>query len=276
MLRMNTRFEIHQPILQPGKIIDLLAQAIAEHGDFSKQQLKHVMQKGAVWLERAGEVQRVRRATKPVQAGDVLHVYYDAAILATVPLEPELVADAGAYSVWDKPYGMLCQGSKWGDHCTLARWVEQYVEPQRPAFVVHRLDRAASGLVLLVHSKKVAKALAALFAKRQVDKRYRVWVAGEFPAEPQMFEQPIDEKEARSSATLLRFDADKNQSLLEVQIETGRKHQIRVHLAGAGFPVVGDRLHGSATAADDDLQLMAASLAFSCPVSGEQQRFSLV
>ena len=66
-------------------------------------------------------------------------------------------------SIWYKPYGIYCQGSKWGDHHTIHRMAEQQL--QRPCFIVHRLDRATTGLVIVAHKKKIAAALAALFAQ---------------------------------------------------------------------------------------------------------------
>ncbi len=54
------------------------------------------------------------------------------------------------------PYGMLSQGSKWSDHCTIARFAQQHLTPERPVFIVHRLDRAATGLILIAHSKKTS------------------------------------------------------------------------------------------------------------------------
>jgi len=91
-----------------------------------------------------------------------------------------LVEDCGDYSIWNKPSGMLSQGSKWGDHCTIYRWVEKNLQPERAAFVVHRLDRAATGLILLAHKKSVASQFSRLFEKREIYKRYLVKVKGDF------------------------------------------------------------------------------------------------
>ena len=256
--------------------VDLLADAT----NFSKQRIKQIMQKGAVWLSPAsgGEksAQRLRRAKKIVQPGDTLHLYYDEKILAEEPPVPELVADEGTYSVWYKPYGLRSQGSKWSDHCTIARWVETHLEPQRPAFVVHRLDRAATGLIIIAHKKSTATALSRMFAKREIEKRYRVMVHGRFPDTPQPYTmtQPIEERAATSHATLLEYDAEQNRSLLEVNIESGRKHQIRRHLAWAGFPVVGDRLYGDVAAdagSNENLQLSACYLSFCDPAAGSAE-----
>ena len=86
---------------------------------------------------------------------------------------------------------------------------------------------------------------------------------------------PLDGKQAASEFSLLEFDAGSNRSLLEARIATGRKHQIRRHLADLGYPVVGDRLYGTGEADGADLQLMAYLLAFRCPVSGEKVEYRL-
>jgi len=109
----------------------------------SKQRIKLAMTQGAVWITRGGNTRRLRRAKRSLQIGDEIHLYYDAEILAEIPPQPTLIADLGVYSVWDKPRGLRSQGSKWGDHCTLVRWAERHLQPERSAFTVHRLDRAA-------------------------------------------------------------------------------------------------------------------------------------
>lgn len=243
----------------------------------SKQRIKLAMTQGAVWLTRGRKTQRLRRAKRVLRDGDEIHLYYDDEILAERPAEPVLVSDAGEYSVWNKPYGLRSQGSKWGDHCTVVRWAERNLQPERPAFTVHRLDRAASGLILIAHSKRSAAALSELFRLRKVEKRYRVLVHGrlEESAVPLRIDEPIDGKHAVTE--VLRFEprADGKRSLLEVRIETGRKHQVRRHLAGLGHPVVGDRLYGTGEEDGVDLRLNAWLLAFRSPVSGESAEYRI-
>jgi tRNA pseudouridine32 synthase/23S rRNA pseudouridine746 synthase len=265
------RFEKHIPVATEGILaINLLVQ----HTDLSRQQIKSVMQKGAVWLTKGKHTQRLRRAKKPLTLAHTLHIYFDPQVLAQQPPQATLIADMTRYSVWNKPSGMLSQGSKWSDHCTITRWAEQQLQPQRNAFLVHRLDRAASGLIMVAHQKQAAAALAALFENRHIDKRYRIWVEGCFDQQPVTVNQPLDDRHAVSHFERERYDAKRDQSLVNVRIETGRKHQIRRHAASLGFPVVGDRLYGSQNR-DVDLQLTACYLAFVCPFTGEQKRFEL-
>jgi len=280
MSELTSPFEIHLTVESADfSAVDLLAEAT----DLSRQHIKQVMQKGAVWLEekKTGKPRRLRRASKTPAAGDELHLYYDAHVLESIPASPQLVADEGEYSIWYKPYGLLSQGSKWGDHCTIQRWVEQNLTPQRPAFVVHRLDRAATGLMMIAHQKRIASGLAKLFAQREMEKRYQVIVHGQFPESiwPQKIDTDIDGRHARSYAKLLEYDAETNHSLLEVRIDTGRKHQIRKHLSDIGFPVVGDRLYGEEGQLEEEggknLQLTASSLAFVCPLTQQEKHFQL-
>jgi len=234
----------------------------------SKAQIKSAMNKGAVWTTRANNSQRLRRATRELTLGDELHLYYDTKVLAEVPPEPLLIKDVGGYSVWHKPRGMRSQGSKWGDHCTIMRWAEQHLKPERNSFTVHRLDLHTSGLILVAHSKTDAAALAKLFREREIEKIYRAIVKGDFSnkALPLRIEEPVNNKTAASEVSFRAVSADKRRSLLDIRIETGRKHQIRQHLAGLGYPIFGDQLYGSGDTDGVDMQLTAYRLAFVCPV----------
>lgn len=263
--------EYHVDVLNDeNNAVELLASATG----FSKQKIKQCMQKGAVWLTDKKGTHRLRRKSKKLNAGTTLHLYYDPLVLDNTVDDAILISDEGDYSVWYKPRGMLSQGSKWGDHCAINRWVEQHLEPQRPAFIVHRLDRFASGLILIAHKKKTATLLANLFQQKKIIKQYKVIVSGEFPSDTMTMTNEIDNTPAVSHASLIHYDKSKNKSLVKVDIETGRKHQIRLHLSGAGYPVVGDRLYGNK---DDgiDLQLTAFKLTFSGPIDGVEKTYQL-
>ena len=258
------KFEKHQKIaLMDKTAVDILA----ESTKLTKQAIKQAMTKGAVWLTRNNSTQRIRRADKPLKPGDELHLYFDQKVLEQPPEAATLIADERLYSIWHKPYGMLCQGSKWGDHCTINRWVENNLEPQRPAFIVHRLDRAATGLIIIAHQKKIAAYFSNLFQNREIKKKYQAIVDSKFP-DALKLTSDIENKPALSHAKLLSYNSEENQSLIEVAIETGRKHQIRRHLSEAGFPIVGDRLYGQGDENTSDLCLASCYLSFASPTDG--------
>jgi len=293
MRLMNTApFARHITVEQPSQVLDLLLAHLPADCPLSKQQLKQVMQKGAVWLtpssderfistedarQHSRHTQRLRRAKKQLKTGDCLHLYYDHELLSSEPPQCELISDQGDYSVWFKPCGTLSQGSKWSDHCTITRWAEKNLLPERPAFLVHRLDRATSGLILIAHSKQAAQKLSQLFERRQIDKRYQAQVHGEFSATPVSVTTAIDDRAAVSHFTRLTYNDAEQSSLIDVKIETGRKHQIRKHLVELGTPIIGDRLHGieQQQRSGLDLRLCAYELKFECPFKQSPQHFQL-
>jgi len=248
---------------------------LANETGLSQQSLKGAMQKGALWLYRNQGRQRLRRNNKPLRTGDQLRLYYDATILSQEPPAPTLISDEKEYSIWYKPYGLFCQGSKWGDYCTINRWVETNLQPQRPCFLVHRLDQATTGIILLAHSKKAAQIFSHFFSIRAIQKHYQAIVKGDFSAYHGMIEinTPIERK--KSSTVLSHVLTTAKNSLVDIQINTGRKHQIRIHLSQFGFPIVGDRLYGQAKIDDKNLQLQAVKLAFTCPLTGIEKTFQV-
>ncbi|MDD5657804.1 MAG: RNA pseudouridine synthase [Elusimicrobia bacterium] len=121
------------------------------------------------------------------------------------------------------------------------------------AFVVHRLDRDASGLTLLAKDAAAHRELSMLFEARRVRKLYLALVRGRLEGEG-VIDRPLrqfgsgrmgDDPRGKPSATRWRLRAAAPEcSLLEVSPETGRRHQIRAHLFGIGHPILGDRLYG--------------------------------
>lgn len=292
MSQTQIKNEYHIPVESADQLaLDLLVEA----SGLSRQKIKQAMQKGCVWLENENYIQRLRRAKKVLEKGATLHCYYNQEVLDVMPSDAQLISDEGSYSIWNKPSGMLSQGSKWGDHSTIYRWVEKHLKPERPAFIVHRLDRAASGLIILAHKKKTAAKFSEMFQKHEIEKHYQVWVEGDFSMliseeNPiKILSDKLDDKSAESHLRLLEVtdlensdvigngrgnnDKNKKQSLLDVEIKTGRKHQIRKHLAGINYPVVGDRLYGSGEENHKDLQLIAVRLGFNCPDTGKPKNY---
>jgi tRNA pseudouridine32 synthase / 23S rRNA pseudouridine746 synthase len=251
---------------------------LVEASELSASRVSVAMASGAVWLQTQFGVRRLRRRSAKLSEGDQLFLNYDETVLSQTAAPAELIKDGGRWSVWNKPAGMRAQGSKWGDHTTLGRYAEKHLDPRRESFIVHRLDLAARGLMLLAHDKKAAASLAGQFAERTVGKRYHAIVHGKFPGrdEAQVYTGLIDGKTAATTASRIRFDPQNNCSVLLVSIRTGRKHQIRRHLADAGFPIIGDRLHGRAENLGSELKLdpnvslclVASRLSFDDPLTG--------
>ena len=147
-----------------------IVETLASHCELSNSQIKQAIDKGALWLQRGKRTKRYRRLKAELQAGDTIHFYYNEAVLSQSTADAELIADFDDYSVWYKPTGMLSQGSKWSDHTTITRFVTKAFNSERAVFLVHRLDRAAQGLILIAHNKKAAQAFSKLFEVHNLTK----------------------------------------------------------------------------------------------------------
>jgi tRNA pseudouridine32 synthase/23S rRNA pseudouridine746 synthase len=243
---------------------------LANSEELSPAQILQCFDNGAVWLETTGKPRRLYQSDKILQQGDKLHLYCNVATLAACPFQPELVADFEQFSIWNKPSGMLSQGSKWGDHWALYRWIKQHHWPERASYITHRLDRYTSGLMIVAHDDAINKAFHQCFEQRKIRKTYRAIVRGAMQTgKTRTIDSAIDNKPAQSEFAVLDTDTDKHLSLLEIHPETGRKHQIRIHLAGIDHPVLNDRNYGTPPH-DGDLSLQASALAFTSPVDEQK------
>jgi len=205
-------------------------------------------------------------------------------------LPPVLHADDWLLVV-DKPAGMLSVAGRGpaGEDCLHARLRQAWPD----ALVVHRLDMATSGLMVFARGERAQRILSIAFAGRAVDKRYVAIVAGkpepantddegwatielplaaDWPARPR---QKVDAASGRPSLTRWRVAREtlrawEGGTRLELQPVTGRSHQLRVHLAAIGHPILGDALYapGPIAGAAPRLLLHAQSLALAHPADG--------
>ncbi len=220
-------------------------------------------------------MRRIRRATMKLYPGDLAAIYYDPAILERSVPGAVNIFDPGAYSIWDKPPGMLSQGTLFGDHCALVRFAETRTRPNRPVFLVHRIDREASGLIILAHDKNMAAIFSKAFARGTIEKTYQVTVTGNVDKNlgpSGAIELPLDGKTAQTEFQILEYDRDLDRTRLQIKLLTGRRHQIRRHFNKVGHPVVGDPLYGRDNKAHG-MRLRASGLKFSCPLNGNLLSF---
>ncbi len=241
---------------------------LTERTGLSKTRVKDAMSKGAVWLRRNGKQRRLRRATTELLPADQIALFYDRDILQRRPPEPDLIDDRGSFSIWSKPPGLISGGSRFGDHCSINRVVSKYLG--RQTYIVHRLDHFAWGLMLLAHNKKSAGFIGKQFQEGSVSKLYQAIIQGNLTNSLNI-DAPVHGKPAISLVTPIAWN--QNRTLVNVKITTGRKHQIRIHLSGEGYPIVGDRQYGSCD--KSDLQLASVELSFVNPENGAQLSYSL-
>lgn len=249
----------------------MLCDALAAQSGLSKMRIKRAMNLGAVWLEHPGApARRVRRATTAVKPGDVAILYYDEDILNREAPAAQCLRDMRRYSIWYKPPGLMTQGSRYGDHCSLARQVEIHFKSSRAVLLVHRLDREAAGLVIVTHDRKAAARFSEMLRAGKIEKRYMVWVRGDLRARggAGCIDLPLDGRPSRTLYEIQEYDTGMDRSRASVRIITGRRHQIRRHFDLIGHPVMGDPRYGRDNKNRSGLSLVAYALTFDCPFGG--------
>lgn len=186
-----------------------------------------------------------------------------------------------------KPAGLLTAGDHTGD-VSLVDHVRDYlrVKYKKPGNifvgVVHRLDRPVAGVVLFARTSKGAARLSEQFRSGRVEKVYQALVEGKVAAREGLLVDRLvknpqtnvvrrdtdgDPRARESQLSFRRLKLTSAETLLEIRPLTGRGHQIRVQLAAAGHPIVGDRKYGSKRLFEDGIALRAVQLTFEHPTS---------
>lgn len=218
--------------------------------------------------------------------GDMVTILYDPAKELQVPdIELPILYEDKDCLVIDKPVGVLTHSrGEFNEEATVASFLRKYVSgiDGSRAGIVHRLDRATSGVIICAKNPEALSKLQKQFSQRKTKKTYVAIVQGALRENEAVIELPIERnpkapatfrvgangKQATTHYTVLQIAT--SLSLLELKPVTGRTHQLRVHFAHLGHPILGDTLYGAKPA--DRLYLHAKSLEITLP-SGERRTF---
>jgi 23S rRNA pseudouridine1911/1915/1917 synthase len=200
-----------------------------------------------------------------------------------------IVFEDASVIVVDKPAGLLTMATETERTKTVYAALREYVNRKRPAeklFIVHRLDREASGLLVFAKTIEAKERLQAQFKDHSAGRRYIAVVEGRVKADDFTIRSFLTENAAYRVYSTPNAKAGKpavthvhvvkrnpKTTLVEVRLETGRKHQIRVHLAERGHPIVGDKSYGSRSNPIRRMALHGQRLDFKHPVTGKLMRF---
>jgi 23S rRNA pseudouridine1911/1915/1917 synthase len=284
------RYDFNPSELEPGQRLDVFL-AGKFHGLYSRSFIKRLIDKGLVFVNgrpcRAHQRLRLNQTVEVVipqdedESGGILP--------QDIPLEIKFEDEH--LLVVNKPAGMVVHPTESLTkdtlvnallfHCQRLSWLGG---PLRPG-IVHRLDKDTSGLLVVAKDEPTHLALSEQFRQHQVKRRYVALVEGEVSADEGLIELPIGRhprnrkkmsvafRNAKRAKTIYRvLSRLKDVTLLELSPLTGRTHQLRVHLAYMGFPILGDSKYGSKKRVSR-LALHAAGLGFFHPRSGQFLEF---
>ncbi len=233
----------------------------------------------------------VTRTNHPLQIGDVVSIRTEGEVGgdSLFPSGMQIVFEDASLIVVEKPAKLLSMATATERDRTAYAYLTDYVRrgnPQGPArvWIVHRLDRETSGLMVLAKTEAAKCALQADW--NTTDKRYLAVVEGTLPADHGVLRSHLDESSPfkvysappgeRTRHAVTHYRVVKRiatRTLVELTPETGRRNQIRVQLADANCPIIGDRKYEARTNPARRLGLHAWSLRFTHPLSGEPLRF---
>lgn len=267
-----------------------LDQVIPRHvAGLSRRKARAVIDLGGVFVDKA----RVKVAGRLVRAGQTIEVNVGGALeraggasgagarASEAAPEPRIVHVDDHVIVVDKPAGLVTAPTPESDRGDLLDLLSQKFGE---VFLVHRLDMPTSGLLVFARTRDANKILGDAFKAHDIEREYRAVAVGEVSA--QTIDREIDKRRAvthvepvetfvRRVAGVPVEPASVHATLLRVRLETGRTHQIRIHLAGLGSPVCGDRMHGGEVERGflprpPRLALHARMLGFKHPATGER------
>ena len=242
----------------PGERLDKLLADMLD--DLSRTRLQALIKEGRVRVDGA-----VVKPSYKVEGGETLTIFLpppetSAVIPQDIPLD--VIYEDDDLIAINKPAGMVVHPAYGHDTGTLVnavlfRWPQlAEVGDEHRAGIVHRLDKDTSGVILVTKTPQAHRAIAAQFEQRQTEKHYLALVEGHPDSSTGRIEAPIGRdprqrkrmavvrggREAISEFKVLEYYDEF--ALLDVQIFTGRTHQIRVHLAFINHPIVGDTIYG--------------------------------
>lgn len=259
---------------------------------FSRSRLQALIEQGLVRLNGKDS-----RARELVRDGDAVRIEIPAA--EKIDAQPESIALEILFEdedllVINKPAGMVVHPGAGNREHTLVNGLLAHCTSlsgiggkERPG-IVHRLDKETSGCLVVAKNDAAHRGLSKQFAERTMKKTYLALVSGRLKKSSGVIDAPIarhpvhrqkmaiaKSARGRSAKTEYRvLRSDKEMSLVECDLHSGRTHQIRVHLAHLGNPVVGDKLYASKTAGDFPRQMLHAwRLGFAHPLSHELKEF---
>ena len=227
----------------------------------------------------------------PLENGDKVSVNFTKSFRVFSSPRIKLVYEDNDILVINKGYGVLSMGTdniKEGTAYSIMREYVKYSDPRAKVFIVHRLDRDTSGLMMLAKTMEAKDTMQHNWNNMVLNRKYVAVVEGVIPddegvvksylAETAQFEVYSTQDPTKGQLAITRYKVLKRSSgytLVELELDTGRKNQIRVHMKDLGHPIVGDRKYGASSSPIRRLALHARTLRFVHPITRKEMNFEL-
>ncbi len=268
--------------VDPAEAGERLDRLVAKHLDMSRSAVQRIIRDGSLLVDG-----KTSSPSFKVRGGERVEARVADGGLSPQEIAVPIVFEDEQIVVVDKPAGLVVHpgaGNRSGTlvNALLGRGIAGGEDPNRPG-VVHRLDRDTSGLMVVAKGEPAYSRLVEMMAGRRVERVYRAVVVGDGLPETGTVDSPVGRdpdnptlmaagvgRPAVTHFEVLREAA--GHTMLRVRLESGRTHQIRVHLSAIGHPVYADPLYGTPVAGHR-LWLHAEHLSFVHPVSGEELQF---
>ena len=263
---------------------------IASNTDYSRSLVSKLIDNNYVLVN--GKNEKGSYKVKENDEIEILDGYIEETEIEPVKMNLDIVYEDNDIMVINKPSGLTVHPGSGNKNNTLVNGLLEYTNNlsdvngnERPG-IVHRLDKDTSGLMLVAKTNKAHEILSKDFEKHDVKRKYWALIKGVFPHNTAIIDAPIgrDEKD-RKKMTVTAKNSKKaithlkvikrfqNYTLVELELETGRTHQIRVHLSYIGYPVYNDPVYNTKKATEFGQFLHSKTIDFTHPITKEHMHF---
>ena len=263
---------------------------LSNNTDYSRNLIQNMLADGYVTVNN-----NPAKASYKVKENDIINIkegYLKETDIKPANIPIDIVYEDNDIMVINKPSGLIVHPGNGNTNNTLANGLMYYTKElsnlngeERPG-IVHRIDKDTSGLLLVAKNNKTHEILGDYFQNKKVKREYIALLCGEFPHDSATIDAPIGrstkdrkkmavtDKNSKNAITHMKvLKRYKKYTLVSCILETGRTHQIRVHMEYIGFPIYNDPVYNTKAATSFGQFLHSAKMTFKHPITGKEMNF---
>lgn len=263
---------------------------LATKTDYSRATISKMLEQGFIKVNEKQE-----KSSYLIKKGDIISIedgYIEKKDIVPKPMEIEIIYEDNDIIIVNKPSGLVVHPGSGNYDNTLVNGLMYYTEElsdengiERPG-IVHRIDKDTSGLLMIAKNNKTHNVLTDYFKNKEVKRTYLALLCGQFPHDTATIDAPIGrdpldrkkmtvtDKNAKEAMTHLKVEKRfKDYTLVSLKLETGRTHQIRVHMQYIGYPIYNDPVYNKKKATKFGQFLHSAKMDFLHPITKKELHF---